>query len=142
MNRQELGSLYDAYLEKAEQAEQKQGPFDGLFGLGKKASDDPCHDRFAEDVNRWLTAFRESQPDSASVREVLSVVYHAPKESPEPLSAYWMMTAVQGLTRELIPLLSSADAGALAEDFAAAYSRRERMPVQKQILDALKKAAK
>ena len=79
---------------------------------------------------------------SAVIRDVLHYIYHAPKEHPEPKSSYWMLVAVHGLTRDLIPLLNPADASALAEDYTALYPRRERFPAQKQVLSALEKTAK
>ena len=127
-------------LGRALKREQKPGQ--GIFGFGKKPSDDICHDRFATDLDTWLGAYYETNPDSKSVREVLTMVYHAPKEHPEPRSAFWMLIAVQGLTKKLIPLLSPADAAALATDYAETYARRERLPAQKQLLDAMQKAAK
>ena len=142
MTGQELSALYGAYLEEAERVERNRRPFDGVFGLGKRASDDPCHDRFLADVEAWIRAFRETEPDSAAVREVLSLLFRAPKEHPEPQSAYWVMTAAQGYAGMLIPRLSPADAAALVSEYSAAYARWERMPVQKQLLEALKKAAK
>ncbi|MBQ9663148.1 MAG: hypothetical protein IJV40_08380 [Oscillospiraceae bacterium] len=141
MTRQELNALYDAYLENAIRAEQERKPLEGLFGFGRRASDDPCHERFAEDVEAWMKAFRESEPDSAAVREILSWVYRAPKEYPEPQTAYWNMMAVQGFTQELIPILNREDAQALEAEFKATYARWERMPVQKQILKALQALA-
>ena len=128
MKAEDLTALYDGYLREAMQAEQEQKPFDGLFGFGKKAADDPCHDRFAANLESWLDAFRGSKPESAELCSVLRTIYFAPKEHPEPGSIYWMLIAVQRLTTGLIPLLRPADAAALAEEYGAAYRRRERRP--------------
>ncbi len=137
MKAEDLTALYDGYLQEAMRAEQEQKPFDGLFGFGKKAADDPCHDRFAANLKTWLDAFRASKPESAELCSVLRTIYFDPKEHPEPGSIYWMLIAVQGLTTGLIPLLKPADAAALAEEYGAPYRRRERLPAQKQILEAL-----
>ena len=142
MNREELETLCMNYLGEAEQVERARRPGDGLFGFGKKPADDPCHDRFAADIKQWLDDFRRSKPDSAEIRGVLEFVYCAPKNHPEPKSAYWMLIAVQSLTKELIPMLNRTDAAALAEAYTGLYKRRERMPAQKQLLDALNKAAR
>ena len=142
MNGKELREIYDTYLEEAERAEQKLGPFSGMFGIGKKASDDPCHDRFVANVEAWIRAFRETEPDSASVRNIMGMIFRLPKEHSEPQSAYWIMMGVQSFAQQLIPLLEPEDAAALSAEYTGLYKRWERMPAQKQILDALKKASK
>ena len=142
MKAEDLTALYDGYLREAMQAEQEQKPFDGLFGFGKKAADDPCHDRFAANLKEWLEAFGEEKLDSSEIREVLSLIYRAPKKYPDPKSSFWMLIAVQSLTLGLIPKLSESDARALVGEFAGLYKRWERLPVQKQILDALIRAEK
>ena len=137
-----LQELYDGYLEKALQVERYRKPGEGIFGIGKKPSDDPCHERFLTDLKNWLEAFCDSEPDSDSVREVLKLIYQAPKKYPEPKSSYWMLIAAQSLTTAVIPRLNAADATELSTEFAAAYQRWERLPIQKKILEALMKAAK
>ena len=142
MSVEDLTALYDGYLAEAMQAEQERKPFDGLLGFGKKPADDPCHDRFVTGLKTWLDDFFASKPESTAIREVLQKIYRAPKEHPEPGSIYWMLIAVQGLTTELIPMLNPTDAAAPAEEYGAIYKRRERLPAQKQILEALIKAEK
>ena len=142
MNIESLQTLYDGYLEKAIQVEQNRKPGEGIFGIGKKPSDDPCHERFLEELKKWLEAFERSEPESPMIREALSLIYQAPKKFPEPKSSYWMLIAAQGLTKELIPRLNAPDAEALATEFSAAYKRWERLPIQKEILDALIRAEK
>ena len=138
-----LQALYDGYLKKdAIQVEKNRKPGEGIFGIGKRPSDDPCHDRFAANLKEWLEAFGEEKPDSAEIREVLSLIYRAPKKYPDPKSSFWMLIAVQSLTLGLIPRLSESDARSLVGEFAGLYKRWERLPVQKQILDALIRAEK
>ena len=139
---QQLTALYENYLDEALKVELARKPGEGIFGIGKRPSDDPCHDRFAADLKEWLEAFGEEKPDSAEIREVLSLIYRAPKKYPDPKSSFWMLIAVQSLTLGLIPRLSESDARALVGEFAGLYKRWERLPVQKQILDALIRAEK
>ena len=53
----EIRTLYEAYLEKAMDVELKHNPADGIFGFGRKTSDDPCHEKFAEDLKAALKDF-------------------------------------------------------------------------------------
>ena len=105
MSIESLQGLYDEYLEKAITVERNRRPGEGIFGFGKKPSDDPCHARFLEDLKDWLEAFRGGEPDSGEAREVLTLIYRAAKENPEPPSAYWVLIAAQSLMQELMHLL-------------------------------------
>ena len=134
-----LQALYDGYLKDAIQVEKNRKPGEGIFGIGKKPSDDPCHDRFAEELRGCFTEFAAGQPDSAQVRQVLDFVYTEPVIYRGPRCAYWMLLAVQGLTKELIPYLSPADADTLAERFEADYRPCDRLPAQNELLAALRK---
>jgi hypothetical protein len=89
-----------------------------------------------------LSDFASEKPDSAALRPVLEKLLRAAKDHPEPKSAYWMLVAVQGLSRELIPGLSREDAAALMKDYERTWPRHTRLPVQDDVLKALKKAAK
>jgi hypothetical protein len=133
--------LTEDYLADAEKLERSRRPNE-LFGLKFGPSDDPLHERFARDMAELMRAFAAEEPDSAALREVLKKLLSTAKANPEPRSAYWMLIAVQGLSKELIPGLSREDAAALAKDYESAWPRHSRLPVQDDVLRALKKAAK
>lgn len=138
----EIRALYREYLDEAERVERERKPGDGLFGLGKKPSDDPCHERFASALDAALRDFAALEPDSARVREVLSHIFRAPAEHREPVSAYWMLCAAHGFTLGLIDRLDAQDAAALLALYAKIFRRWERLPVQRQVYAALKRLAK
>lgn len=136
-----MDRLLEDYLAAAEQQERNRKPSE-LFGLKFGPADDPLHDRYAKDMAALLSDFAAEQPDSADLRTVLEKLYALAKENPEPKSAFWMLVAVQGLSRELIPGLKPEDAAALTRDYESAWPRRTRLPVQDEVLKLLKKAAK
>lgn len=136
-----MDRLLEDYLAAAWQQERNRKPSE-LFGLKFGSSDDPLHDRFAKDMAELLSGFASEKPDSTSLRTVLEKLFAAAKKYPDPKSAHWMLVAIQGLARELIPGLSREDAASLAKDYEAAWPRRARLPVQDEVLRALKKAAK
>ena len=136
-----MDRLLEDYLAAAWQQERNRKPTE-LFGLKFGPSDDPLHDRFAQDMAALLSDFASEHPDSAALRSMLTKLFGAAEENPDPKSAHWMLVAIQGLARELIPGLSREDAAALASDYGSAWPRRARLPVQDDVLKALKKAAK
>ena len=141
----ELGdvrALYEAYIAKVEQLVRDRKPGEGVFGLKGGPKDDPCHDRFAEDLGALLKAYAREEHTPAETRALLEYIYTVPLEHREPRSAYWMLMAVHGLCGELVERLTREDAGALRRRYAADYPPWERLPVQKKTLDALKKQAK
>ena len=137
----EVQALYQAYLEDAERVERERKPGEGLFGIGKKPSDDLCHERFAAELESLLKELEAQAADSARVRAVLQYIYRAPLKNREPISAYWMLNAVHGLTLSLIGRLNAEDAAVLRTQYAADISQREMLPVQKQVFSKLKQSA-
>ena len=133
--------LMEDYLADADKQERSRKPNE-LFGLKFGPSDDPLHERFAKDLAELIGDFAAERPDSAALRAVLEKLFGAAKTYPEPRSAHWMLVAVQGLSKELIPGLSREDAAVLAKDFEAAWPRNSRLPVQDDVLKLLKRAAK
>ena len=135
-----LEQLYDDYLVTITRLERDRKPLEGFFGT-RGPKDDPCHDRFAADLGAFLEELAADEPDSSLRRVAIEKVLAAPLQNREPKSAYWMLVAVQSLTRGLIDGLTPEDAAAIAERYAADYSRWERLPVQNEILDQLRTKA-
>lgn len=134
---EELQSLYTGYLLKTAQLERDRKPADGLLGMGSGPAADPCHDRFAQELEALL--HRMDSLPSSQLFQALSFIYTAPFAHRDNPSAYWMLQAVHGLTVPLIPRLSPEDAQALRTQYQEDYPRRERLPAQKQVLAALKR---
>ena len=138
----DIKTLYAEYASEVERLEGSRKLGDGLFGMGKKVSDDPCHDQFSARLEELLKDFAATSPASSEVSEVLSYIYNVQKDHRDFVSAYWLMNAVHGFTVELISFLTPQDAGELAEQYEKICPRSERFPVQKKVLKALKSAAK
>lgn len=137
-----IQALYEAYIARAEQLERDRKPGDGLFGLSGGPKDDPCHDQFAADLEALLQEMLTQAPASADVREALAYMYRMPLEHRAPLTVYWMLQAVHGMTVELAGLLTAQDARALRDAYAKDYRRWERLPAQKKALAALDRACR
>ncbi len=137
-----LRERYVSYLQEVEKLEMDRKFGEGIFGLKGGPGDDPCHDRFAESLHAFYENYAAQKPDSASVRELMEYTCTAPLAHTKLRTAYWMLLAVQGLTQPLIRLLSPEDAGILADLYEKNYRRFERLPVQNQVIKALKAAAR
>jgi len=142
MGMEELRALYEGYIRQVERLELESKPTDGLFGMGKGVSGDSCHDDFAERLKELLAELEAEEPSSEKLREVLGYIYRMSAENKEPVSAYWTMNAVHGLTAGLIARLEPQDAAALYGTYIADHPRRMRFPVQKQVIKALERAMK
>ena len=136
----EIKRICFEYIAAAEKLEEERKPADCLFGMGKKPADDPCHDRFAEELRAALGEIVSRGADTAEAKAILSYLYRLPKEHTEPFSIFWMLNAVHGLTVPLIGSLSREDAVSLRKQYASDYKRWERLPVQEEVMKALKMA--
>ena len=135
----EVRELYIDYINQVQKLEKEKKPGDGLFGMGKKISDDPCHEAFADKLDAILKEIEASGPSSEEAADVLEYIYHAQAEYISFTSAYWIMNAVHGLTLRLIRFLDSKDAEKLCEIYDREVPRRKRFPVQKKVASALNK---
>ena len=132
-----LESVYDGYLETITRLESERKFGEGFFGLKSGPKDNPCHDRFDQDLKVLLQDLTPGETDSALLREVLEYMYDAPLQNPNPKSAYWMLIAVQDLTKDLIRGLAPEDADALAARYIENYPRNQRLPVQTELVKLL-----
>ncbi len=138
----ELDLLYENYLDKVDYLE-KNKPFGaGIFGMKGGPADDPCHDRFAEDLADLLGRLAENKPEPSEVQDTLRKIFFEPKKHVNLRAAYWMLLAVHSMTLDLIGLLPGEAAGELLREYCKEYPRWERLPVQKKVIDSLKKQSR
>lgn len=138
---QEIRTIYEDYLSDVIHLEATRKPTDGLMGFGKRAGDDPCHDRFASRLEKELDTLAAAAPSSETASAVLRFVFAAPREQKDLSLAFWMMQAVQGFTEKLIVFLSPQAAADLEASYTEAYPKRVRLPVQQTIAQHLQAQA-
>jgi hypothetical protein len=141
MEMQQLKSIYTRYTEDVEKVYRDAKPMDGLFGWGDDPRKDPCHMRFYEDAEAWVTEFEREKPSREQVFEVVRFLLETPAAYREK-NCFWFMFAAHGLTRSLIPQLDRQQCAQLREFYDGAFSKRERMPVQNEVYKLLKKGSK
>lgn len=137
----EIARIYGAYFDELKRLAAERKPGDGLLGFGKRPDSDPCHNRFAGELEEALDAVAAGAPSSGTVRTVLRYIYEGPLVHADNALAYWMLLAVHGLTDRLIPCLTLEDAAELSVWYAEAYPKRVRLPAQKRLAAQLRKQA-
>ena len=138
---EQLKARYEQYRQESEEVLRKASPTDGLFGFGEDPRKNPCHDRFYEDVARWVREFAESNPSSAHAEAAVDQILRAPSENRDT-AVFWYMYAAQKHAAPLIPLMSADSCAKLRDWYDGAYPKIDRMPVQKEIYKLLRKGAK
>ena len=135
---------YSEYVQFCRDLDAKSSPVSGIlrvFGLNRKPANDPGHERFFTEMQTALKEVINESPDSDTAASILDVVFHARSlYADEPVSPY-MMIAVEGAAIGLIPCLSKDKAEEMYRQYKAANPRHQMLPVQKDILKALDKAA-
>lgn len=135
---EEVRRVYEMYLGRMEELQRKRKPAEGLFGVGGGPAADPCQEEFPRQLEAVLKALERTEPASPEARQVLEYLYQAPLPYRQAdQTVYWMLTAVHGLSLDLISRLTPEDAGGLWEGYRQNYPRWERLPAQKKVLAAL-----
>ena len=137
----QLNTLYTEYAETVKDVRKNARMFDGFLGMGKDPKNHACHDAFYQAVGQWVTEFLQTQPAqetlmTAAVFLLETPVVYAGQE------CYWYMYASHGHMKPLIPHLSKENCGELARRLEKSYKKVDRMPLQKELLKMLTKAAK
>ena len=135
----DLEQAFLDYRGEIEAFEKKRRPTDGLLGFGHSLRDDACHDRLDEKVERAAAAIAGSCPSPEEAERAVRFLLSR-AEQPWPLAAQWMLRAVDRHCIPLIPFLLPEAAGAIYREYAARYRPFDRLPAQKELLKALKKA--
>lgn len=137
MAEQIIQTLCEAYFETVSKVIQNTKPGEGLFGVGGPQRN-PCHMDFYEQVK---AAAAEVCADDAD--GFVEALLRADADHPEqPEMVKLTLVAVQGLAEPLVPAMTPEKAKELQGWYGKQYSLLNRMPVQKNVLKALKRRAK
>ena len=134
-----LSQAFTDYRQDVEDYERKSKPTDGLFGFGHSLQNDACNDRFDKSVEKAVTSLVIAGPSPEDAERAIRMLISQDIQG-WPLAAQWMLRAIERHCIPLVPFLTPAAAEALQKEYAGRYRPWERLPVQKQLLQALKKA--
>lgn len=134
-----LEQAYSDYRAELAQAEKKQKPADGLFGLGHSIKDDPCHERLDERIAAIVHQAAAEGMDPKLAAMALRLLFTQTSLYSYPVSAQWMLCAIERHGIQLVPLLTKEDAALLCREYGKRYKVWDRLPVQKELYQALKR---
>lgn len=137
---EELKALYEGYLRQTEELLEKRNPVHNFFGIDRPGTA-PCHKEFVERVETLMLRLAEDLP-AEKTPEVLRYIFEAPDANRQNELAYWMLLAVHGKAVPLFRKLLPEDASVLLTWYEKRFPRRQRLPVQKDVVKRLKALAK
>ena len=137
---QALLDAFSDYRKDIDSYERRRKPTDGLFGLGRSLRDDPCHERFDERVAQAVQEMCAAQPAPDTAERAVRLLILRGDADGWPTAAQWMFRAVERHCVPLIPFLTPGAAAVLYREYAERYRPWDRLPAQKDVLKALKKA--
>lgn len=133
-----LKAIYADYNTAVQEVRKNARAFDGILGLGKDPRKDACHDAYYQAVGQWVTEFLAAGPAQEELLEAALYITETPKAY-EGKECYWYMYASHGHLKPIIPLLTPESRATVAERLEGSYHKRDRMPLQKEILKLLRK---
>ena len=131
--------ILDNYREELAKADQNRKPGSGLFGFGRGPGDDPCHEEMDKHVAELAAEMAADETDPEETASLVKAVFQAEQSRKWSEAARWSVLAIQ---RHMLPLISRMDPKdreETAEWYENIYPRRIRVPIQKQIIQELRK---
>ena len=136
----ETNALIDRFEQAVAEADRTRRPTDGLLGIGQKPGDAPCNAAFDQSVAALFAGLDAPDTPAADLAGAVEALFRADEGRRWPDYARWTLLAAQRYALPLIPRLPAADAGRLRAWYEQKWPRRMRLPLQKQVLSALRKA--
>ena len=136
-----LDQAFEQYRDDLGKAARKLKPTDGFLGFGHGLKDAHCHEAFDQKIGEIVCG---TTPDTVDKQEAAAAVNRLLLNADEcnwPDCAIWMLRAVQRHALPLIPRLAAEDAQMILKEYEKRYPRYDRLPVQREIIKALKKAS-
>ena len=137
-----LDRAFTDYRRELEECQRKSKPTDGLLGFGHSIKDDPCHAQVDERVEKIAAEIRDAGPSPQDAERAVLMLLARDDTPAWPVSAQFMLWALERHCIPLIPFLSSETAYGCLKKYDARYKRWDRFPAQVEVYKALKARAK
>lgn len=129
---------YADYLGGMDDSKKARRAMDKLLGLSRDTDRERCQDAFMAALHAAVEDFTASEPGEDETEEAARYILSQAHEHKKSGDAYWMLLSSHAYALPLVERLPASRAAALRAWFEGEYPKRERMPVQKAVLDALK----
>ena len=134
---EELQGILAEYDQAVQELQKKRKALDGILGLGNHPGNAACHELMDRQVEALCRkAGEEGSPGERAA--LVRTIFETESAWRGPEYARLMLVAIQRHTLGILPGLEKADRDALAAWYQKQYPRRKRLPVQEQVLAALK----
>lgn len=137
-----LREALENYRTELKALEKNRKPLDGIFGTGSSVKTNACHERFDGAVEAVMTRLREEGASGDEIGEAAAFVLDAAEPGGAMNSLELYLVAAQRHCLPLIGLIPPEQAASLAQRYERRWPRRFRLPVQTEILKALKARGK
>lgn len=135
---QEYKAIMDEYVEAVNELQKKRKFLDGLFGFGSHPGNAACHEILDQKVEALCRKAGEAL-DASEQASLADAVLRSERAWQGPEYARLMMAAIQRHVIPLLPSLSPETKKELLTWYEKEYPRWKRLPVQDQVISALKK---
>lgn len=137
-----LRAALETYRTELETLETNRKPLDGIFGTGSSVKTNACHERFDSAVAAVMARLRADGATGEEIGEAAAFVLEAADPDKKLSSLQLFLIAAQRHCLPLIGLIPQEQAALLARQYETRWPRRVRLPVQTEVLKALKARGK
>ena len=112
-----LAQAIEDYRTALKECETKYRPTDGLLGFGHSIKDDPCHGQVDERVEKIVAEIHDADPSPQDAEKAALMLLARDDVTSWPISAQFMLRALERHSIPLIPSLSPETANALLKKY-------------------------
>lgn len=138
---EQIIEIYRTYASKIEAIESNRKHFISAFGLGNSPSKQPCHMEFLDNLKQASTELVAQSVSSDAALAALAYICYPTQERHAPFYTDIVFDSAHGQALPLVTALSPDGAAQLLAEYRIHYPRRQRLPMQQELVLALKKQA-
>ena len=129
---EELKSLYQEYIQLAQDLHNSIRPIHSVFGMRSSEVQHPGHLEFYNAVKRWTACFLEKPHELPEIVQALEIILFSAAEH-DKSAALWYLIAAQEHAKPLLDLLPPQQKQALRKQYQKRYPRGKRLPLQDEL---------
>ena len=132
-----INRLMDDYIAEVRNILSNLRLCDGIFGMGNDPKKNPCHMNFYYELEKLVASSVSSEPTEEDAFASAELLIKAPDEKACAPVARCTLVATRKMAIQFIPYLTAEHKDELKRWFDDNVPRRTRMPIEKDVYDAL-----